>query len=484
MTSRIRLLWLVLSLLSLTLAMARFPAYAYTPETLNQLPKKVTHLLQRYKLPSDALSVYILDLDTHQPLLVLNPDTPRNPASVIKLLTTYAGLELLGPDYRWETRFYLDGKLGGNGVLKGNLILQGGGDPFLTRESFWHMLHNLRARGLREINGNLIIDDSLFVDETGAPGDFDSRPYHAYNALPDAALINFNAQEFVLIPDNNQVRIYADPPAANLQIRNRIRLTTTRCNDPDAGVNLQVRHQGEEIIADFSGDYPQSCGEQILLRSIIPQDHYVFGVFKAMWEEMGGIITGNYGKGSATTTGQLYYTEPSRPLHEIITNINKFSNNVMARQLLLTIGQNKYGPPGSNASGAQAVQAWLQAIGLSAPELILDNGAGLSRSSRISARSLASLLEHAWQGPLQPEFLASFPIAGMDGTMRKRLHNVQPGSIRIKTGLLKNVRSMAGYVHSRNHKHYAVVALHNYPGIQNTTGTLIQDELLKWLYDQ
>ena len=477
-----KIIQLILLVLSLAL-MPRFPQ-AYTPETLSRLPPSVTNLLQRYRVPSDSLSLYVLDLDTHQPLLVLNPDTPRKPASVIKLLTTYSGLELLGPTYTWETRFYLDGTLN-NGVLNGNLIFQGGGDPFLTRETFWHMLHNLRARGLRRINGNLIIDDSLFEDEGGSPGDFDKHPYEVYNTLPDAALINFNAHEFVIIPNNNKIAIYADPPAANLRIINRLRLTSGRCNNIDAGINMRVLPQGAEIIAEFTGNYPVNCGEQVLLRSIIHNDQYVYGVFKAMWQELGGAITGSYSHGVVNNTSRAFYAEPSRPLHEIIAYINKYSNNVMARQLLLTIGQMVIGPPGSNASGVQAIEQWLQGIGINAPELILENGAGLSRNTQVSASTLVKLLEHAWHSPLQPEFLASLPIAGKDGTMRKRLNGkIPPGSIRIKTGMLNGVRSMAGYVYSRNQKHYAIVSLQNYPGIQNTTGTIIQDELLKWLYEQ
>ena len=471
-------------LLVFGLALLSPSPHAYTPETLSRLPPAIANLLQRNRIPSDSLSIYILDLDSRQPLLLLNPDTPRKPASVIKLLTTYAGLELLGPTYTWETRFYLDGKLN-NGILNGNLIFQGGGDPFLTRETFWHMLHNLRARGLREIHGNLVIDNSLFEDETAAPGDFDHRPYEVYNTLPDAALVNFNAQEFVIIPQQQQVMIYADPPADNLQIRNKLRLTTGRCNDVDASVNMHVLPQGAEVIAEFTGNYPVSCGEQVLLRSIIQNDQYAYGVFKAMWEEMGGTLTGSYTHGVVKVSGQAFYMEPSKPLHEIIAYINKYSNNVMARQLLLTIGQMATGAPGSNASGVQAIEQWLKDIGINAPELVLENGAGLSRTTQISAGTLVKLLEHAWNSPLHPEFLASFPIAGKDGTMRKRLHGkISPGSIRIKTGLLNGARCMAGYVQTRNNKHYAIVSLHNYPGIQNTTGTTIQDELLKWLYEQ
>jgi serine-type D-Ala-D-Ala carboxypeptidase/endopeptidase (penicillin-binding protein 4) len=460
------------------------PGQSFGLHTHTQVPQSVLNLMNRYKVPKDSLSLYIVDLDHDHPLLELNPDIARNPASIIKLLTTYAGLEILGPAYKWETRFYLDGELSKE-TLKGNLVFQGGGDPFLTRENFWHMLHTLQLRGLRKITGDLIIDDSLFEDETGTTADFDNRPHSVYNTFPDAALVNFQAQEFVIVPQKNNVLVYADPPASNLQIRNNLQLVSGKCFASGTGVNLSTSLQGSQIIATFSGKYPSACGEQVLLRSIIPNDMYIFGVFKSLWQEMGGSIDGSYRSAALTLPDKPFYLELSKPLSEIVTYINKFSNNVMARQLFLTIGQIQNGTPGTKLSASRAINDWLVSIGINAPELVLDNGSGLSRSTRISARTMGRLLEHAWHSPLQPEFLASLPIAGLDGTMSKRLNGKIPGSrIRIKTGLLRNVRSMAGYVYSRNNRHYAIVSLQNHPGIQNTTGTLIQDELLKWLHEQ
>ncbi|OGT71275.1 MAG: D-alanyl-D-alanine carboxypeptidase/D-alanyl-D-alanine-endopeptidase [Gammaproteobacteria bacterium RIFCSPLOWO2_12_47_11] len=460
------------------------PAHAYTPESVSRLPQSVTNILQRYKIPVSTISVYVVDLDTGQPVILLNENTPRNPASAIKILTTYAGLELLGPAYLWETRFYLDGVLS-NGTLKGNLIFQGGGDPFLSRESFWHMLHTLQVRGLKYIEGDFIIDHSLFETENGSTGDFDGRPYHTYNVFPHAALLNFTAQDFFIIPQKNSVLVYADPPADNIIIRNNLKLASGKCWAPGTVTNMNVSPQGSQVIVEFTGNYPAACGEQVIQRSVIPPDQFVYGVFKALWEEMGGTINGHYRSGVVPASGKPFYTETSRPLTDVIYGINKYSNNVMARQLLLTIGQIKVGAPGSKAAGAQAIKQWLHDIGIHAPELILDNGSGLSRHERISAGTMGKLLEHAWHGPLQPEFLSSLPIAGRDGTMRKRLNGKIPvGNIRIKTGLLNDVRSMAGYVKSRNNRHFVIVILHNHTGIQNTTGTLIQDELLKWLYEK
>ena len=444
--------------------------------------------MKNYKLPEQSLSLYIKEIDAQQPLMVLNGDTPRNPGSTIKVITTFAGLELLGPTYHWQTRFYLDGKLA-DGTLNGNLIMQGGGDPFLVREAFWHMLFTLQAKGLKHIKGDLLIDGRGFEEEAGSTGDFDNKPYRAYNAFPDAALVNFSAHQFNFIPQKDGLHIYVDPPAATIKIINKVKLTKGKCRGKHRHVKHDVATHGDHTSVKFSGDYPHSCGPHQLLRSVISNEQNVYGVFKSLWENMGGTITGTVGK--TTVNGDKpFYVEPSKPLSEIITYINKHSNNVMARQLLLTIGKEKQNNKdkalaGSKALGRQAIKDWLTSIGITAPELTMDNGSGLSRKSSVSAATMGKLLEHAYNSPYQPEFMASLPMPGIDGTVRKRLKGIIPaGEIRIKTGLLNDVRAMAGYVHSSNNKHYVVVSLQNHPGIQNGIGTQVQDEILKWLYKQ
>lgn len=456
---------------------------AYADHSKDHLPKAVEKILARYNIPHNSLSLYIKEHNANQPLVELNIDTPRNPASVIKVLTTFAGLELLGPDYTWETYIYLDGTLE-NETLNGNLVIKGGGDPFLVKETFWHILHTLQARGIKHINGDILIDDGLFEEEPGSAGDFDNRPYRVYNAFPDAALVNFRAHQFYFIPRDDRVLIYADPKADNLKINNKLNLVQGKCRGKHRMINMQVLTHGSQTVVLFKGDYPKSCGEQELLRTVLPNDQYIFGVFKTLWQEMGGTITGTVGK-TTVSNKKPFYIVPSRPLSEIITNINKYSNNVMARQLFLTIGQKMTDEKGSKATGKQAIKDWLEKIGINAPELIMDNGSGLSRNTRISARTLGLLLEYANKSPYQPEFFASLPLTGVDGTMRKRLNDtIPPGKARIKTGLINDVRAMAGYLRTINNDEYVVVSLQNYPGIQNTIGTTIQDEIIKWLYEK
>lgn len=447
----------------------------------NQLPEPIRQIMKKYNLPMDSLSLHIQQDNAPVPLLAINIDTPRHPASVIKLLVTYAGLALLGSDYQWNTSIYLDGVLR-NGTLNGDLIIKGGGDPFLSHERFRQLLATLRNRGLQHIHGDLLIDASLFEQETGGRSDFDNRPYRAYNVFPNAALLNFNVYQFHFIPLPRRVHIYTDPLSANLTINNRLRLVSGRCQDRYRKIRFKVSAKGD--VVTFRGDYPKRCGEQSLLRVISSNEAYVFGVFKALWEEMGGTISGQV-QHTTTTIKQPFYQLPSKPLSEIINNINKHSNNVMARQLLLTIGLEKLNTVGSKDSGNKAIVDWLHDINIAAPELVLDNGSGLSRKTRISAQTISMLLQHALASPYQPEFFASLPLLGVDGTLKKRLKDKIPaGNVRIKTGVINNVRAMAGYVRSKSNKNYTVVALQNHQGIHHKIGTVVQDQILQWLYEQ
>jgi len=393
---------------------------------LNKLPSTVQKLLKNYKIPEQSLSLFIKEIDQRQPLMTLNADIPRNPASTIKIITTFAGLELLGPTYSWQTKFYLDGTLA-DYTLDGNLVMQGGGDPFLVSEAFWHILFTLQAKGLKHINGDLLIDDGEFEDEVGSPADFDNKPYRAYNVFPDAALVNFRVHQFNFVPQKDSLHIYADPPAATMKINNKVKLTKGRCRGKHRHIKHDVVTHGHQTLITFTGDYPRSCGHQNLLRTIMPNDQYVFGVFKSLWENMGTV-------GKTRINGEKpFYVATSRPLTEIITYINKYSNNVMARQLLLTIGkemQESNGKDkGSKTLGRQAIKEWLVSIGIPAPELVLDNGSGLSRKSSVSAATMGALLEHAYHSPYQPEFMASLPMLGIDGTVRKRLNGAVPDSM-------------------------------------------------------
>lgn len=447
-----------------------------------EVPPSVASVLRNRGLAVEGFSAFAQEIGASGAVLAINADTPRNPASAIKVLTTFAGLELLGPAYQWQTRVYLSGTLR-DGVLAGDLILQGGADPFLVNEDFWRLLRGLRDRGVVAINGNLVIDDSFLQLPSLDPGAFDDAPDRAYNALPDALLLNFQTIRFVFFPRSDGIRIFAEPSPANLSIDNRLRVVGGNCGGRHRRIGMTMSRSEGLTTVRFDGNYPLACGESDLYRVVMPNRDLVHGVFRDLWGELGGTLAGTLTAGRAS--GSAFYTHFSSPLAELIRGMNKFSNNVMTRQLLLTIGAERLGIPGTVEKGRQAIATWLQEKGLVFPELVLDNGAGLSRRTRISARNLGRLLLAADASPYRAELIASLPIAAVDGTLRRRFRNEALASqMHIKTGTLNDVRAMAGFLRGRSGKRFVVVSLHNAPGVEEGIGTEVQNALLRWLFEQ
>jgi D-alanyl-D-alanine carboxypeptidase/D-alanyl-D-alanine-endopeptidase (penicillin-binding protein 4) len=450
---------------------------AFGNAAADSLPKPVSEALKRAGIPLSGTSIVVQQTQASHPVISQNAKLAVNPASTMKLLTTLAGLEALGPAYRWKTEAYLDGKLE-NGVLHGNLVFKGYGDPKLTVEQFWMWLRELRQRGLREIRGDVILDRSFFEPAHHDPAAFDNDPVRAYNVGANALLLNFNALRLRLIPDGSVTSALLDPDLSGYKLDNRIVTSATLpCNGDDA---FKARLEGNSIVLE--GAIPLNCGEVEDYISLLSHDDYFLSVFSALWKELGGTLQGKLRQGSAPANQPPFATRLSPPLAEVIRDINKFSNNTMARQLFLTLGAAD-GIPGSVAGGAAAIQRWLDKQQLQFPELVLENGTGLSRSERISAQHLADILQRAARSPFAAELEASLPILGMDGTVKKRLNgNGIAGHAHLKTGTLEGVKSIAGYVHARSGKQWIMVFIINHPNAKY--GQAAQDALIEWLEKQ
>ncbi len=442
----------------------------------------LTDLLNKYGIPKSSVSIDIREVQNQTPVLILNRDIPRNPASVIKLLTTLSSLELLGPAYNWETHYLREGDLV-DGVLKGDLIMQGGGDPFLTVDRFWRHVQSIRQRGIQHIRGDFVIDNSLFDIPPHNPGAFDGKATRLYNVGPSASLVNFSATQFIIRPSDGKISIFADPPLSNLHIENNLKAGNGKCNGPQSGWSFETTTRENRLIARFNGRYQSRCGQYSLGRNLISNEQYTFRLFEQLWLASGGTIDGNLKITNASQNAIPIVSQPSESLSDIISSINKFSNNVMARQLLLTTGFHLYGKPATLETGMGAIQSWLDHHALSMPNLVLENGSGLSRKARVTAKELADLLDHGWRSNYRPEFLSSFSLSALDGTMRKRLKETPiQGRARIKTGLINGIRSMAGYLHSKSGHHYSVVMMIDSKKVNYWNGNQIQDALLSWLY--
>jgi D-alanyl-D-alanine carboxypeptidase/D-alanyl-D-alanine-endopeptidase (penicillin-binding protein 4) len=455
----------------------------------SDLPAPVAQALKGAGIPVAAAAVWVGEVDAARPRLAVNARLAMNPASTMKLVTTYAALDLLGPAYVWKTEAYASGTLN-DGVLSGDLHLRGGGDPKLTYDQFERLLRQIRARGIREIRGDLVLDRSAFAINGADPGRFDAQPMRPYNVAPDALLLNFKAVTLQLIPDPAQKTLVVsmEPAPANLDLINKITLGNGNghgngCGDWKERLRADTFGHGLTTRLVLTGVFPQSCGEQRWNIAVQEHPQFVHGVFLQLWTELGGSLAGGMREGPVPADARAVGVLPSPTLAEVVRDINKFSNNVMARQLFMTLGMEAGHRPARADDADAAIRSWLAARGLGVPELVLENGSGLSRRERITAEGLGHLLQAAWRSSVMPELMASLPVTATDGTMKKRLkQNGVAGQAHIKTGSLEGVRSIAGYVLDKGGRRWIVVFFVNHANAGAAQAA--QDALLQWVYER
>lgn len=443
-----------------------------------QLPPPVARALQQAGIPADQVALVVQPVDGSSPVLTHNGEKVMNPASVMKLLTTYAALDLLGPAHTWQTAILTDQAVE-QGSVRGNLYLKGSGDPRLTVEQLWLLLRQLRVRGIEHIAGDIVLDRSVFAPTAFDPAAFDNKPLRAYNVGPNGLLLDFQTLRFTLQADEEQPKLWLETPSAGLIIDNRLRSLTGPCpGDWRDRIALSVIPEGKRQRLEVNGSYARQCGLRSVSLAPLPADAHASGLILALWQELGGRIDGQVRPGLTPADALLLARHDSAPLGELVRDINKFSNNVMARQLFLTLGN--HDAPASSERATVRLAEWLRTRRLNFPELVIDNGSGLSRSERISAGNMNRLLLDAWRSPVMPEFIASLPLAGVDGTMKKRLNgDAANGRAHIKTGTLNGVRTAAGYVLDADGRRHALSFFINDPRAQS--GGEAIDALLNWL---
>jgi D-alanyl-D-alanine carboxypeptidase/D-alanyl-D-alanine-endopeptidase (penicillin-binding protein 4) len=428
------------------------------------LPPPVRQALKAAHVPPAALSVWLQEVDqpghaSARPKLQWQADTPRNPASLFKLVTTSAALDLLGPAFRWQTPVWLDGPVA-DGVLHGPLVIRGSGDPTLVLERVWLLLRRVRQLGVTEIDGDIVLDRSAFQPLGGLPGDFDGEPLRPYNVQPDALLLNYGAVVYTFTPQPalNVARVSADPELAGVAVPATVPLAGGPCEDWRGALKgrfddpLQVR---------FDGAYPAACGEQAWPVAGTDPAGYDARLVEALWRSLGGQLHGTVHEGAAPLERPPTFSVASPPLGEVVRTINKFSNNVMAEQLFLTLAAVQSGGAASPAAARDLLQHWLASrVGDAlAAGAVIDNGAGLSRDGRVSVRLLARLLQQEWAAPTMPELVASLPISGEDGTLRRSA--APAGCAHLKTGSLRDAAGVAGYLRADSGRRYVLAAMIN-----------------------
>lgn len=464
------------------IALQLLPGFAAGAPRNTTFPADVEAALVQAKVPRDAVALLVVDAQGQsQPRLSHRSDVPMNPASVMKLVTTYAALDLLGPNYTWSTPVYIEGAIRDD-TLYGNLYLQGQGDPKLVLERLWLLLRRVQGLGIKTIAGDIVLDQSAYQLPEHDPASFDGDPLRPYNAAPDALLINFKSVVLTLTPEasNTVARVQYDPPLDGVYMQATVPLLGGDCGDYRATLKSDF---SDPKRLRFAGGYPQSCGEKVWAVAYADPKTYATRAVAGMWSSMGGKLQGavRVGVVPADKPWKPAFELRSSPLSEIIRDINKYSNNVMAQQLFLTLGRvlPATGPTtdlidgtaedalqqGSFVASRHVVQQWWKSRIRADAVPVLDNGSGLSRRERITAQALGVLLQTAYQSALMPELMASLPISGVDGTLRRAKSSGggnSNGSAHLKTGSLNTVVALAGYVHAAGGQRWVLVALVNH----------------------
>jgi serine-type D-Ala-D-Ala carboxypeptidase/endopeptidase (penicillin-binding protein 4) len=442
-----------------------------------RLPPEVHAALARAQIPPEALVVLVQDAGASRTRLAWQADLPINPASLTKLVTTYAALDLLGPAWTWVTPVWLQGSVS-DGVLEGNLVIKGSGDPKLVLERLWLLLRRVQQMGVREIRGDIVVDRSAFSVPEQNPAEFDGEPLRPYNVRADALLLNYKALVLTITPDaaRNVATIGTEPPLAGMRADTSVPLLPGACEDWRAALKADF---SDPLRIRLAGGFPLACGERSWPLAYADPKAYNERALVGLWRELGGKLTGTVRDGVAPVTKPSFELS-SPPLAEVVREINKYSNNVMAQQLFLTLGLVR-GTAGTPDAAREVARRWLvERIGKAADGALIDNGSGLSRETRLSAQMLARLLQSAWASPVMPELMASLPVSGTDGTLLRS--RASPGRAHLKTGSLRDVAGVAGYVLTSSGRRVVLVAVINHPNANAARPAF--DALVQWTVNE
>jgi serine-type D-Ala-D-Ala carboxypeptidase/endopeptidase (penicillin-binding protein 4) len=456
-----------------------------------KLPDTVINMLRAAQIPEDAIATRVLRLSDGALVIAHNADASMQTASTIKLVTTLVGLERLGPTYRGRTELVTNAKTV-NGVLEGDLVLRGLGDANLDWRAFESMLATVRNQGIAEVRGNLIIDRHFFQPprlDVGVPP-FDEAPEFRYNVIPDALLLNMNLGSFEFTSDAGAVSIRMTPALDRVTVVSGMTLIEATCSKwEDGWKSPTVARQADgSIVISINGTFPKNCAANTEL-NLLDRGDFVDRLFRSLWRGLGGKFSAAVNESaivdsSVDASARVLATHRSRPLGEVVRDINKASDNTLARLLYLTLGTLPTTDKNLNSTARadEEIRAWFKRNAIKDKGLVLENGSGLSRTERITPTQMTALLTIASRSNWAPEFMASLPIAALDGTMRRRLReSAAAQQARLKTGTLNGVVALAGYVSDGTNQPCVAAAFINHPLATSKVAQPILDALVDWV---
>jgi serine-type D-Ala-D-Ala carboxypeptidase/endopeptidase (penicillin-binding protein 4) len=443
--------WLLMALLCL------LPSVSWAQPSLKA---ELDAIIKQCLPPGYVISLQVVDFETGRVLMEKNPNLPLVPASTMKVVTSAAAIGTLKPDFTFVTDVCTDGS-GGSSV--GNVYLRGHGDPYLVSEQLYALTREVRDKGLHEVKGNIVVDDSYFIP--GQPLDenekLGSRAYHApYSALS----ANFNSVKIMVHPGpsaGKPARLTIDPLSEYAVLTGSVQ--TVKGQKP---AELEITKRGEtedrEVIhvRGTIGVQAPAKGRYVNVDS---PALYTGGIFKEFLLREGIRVMGRVVRGKVPDSAESYLQFNSHPLATMVYWLNKFSNNFMAEQISLAMGAHVYGEPGTREKGLSVIRKFLLDNGVDEEHFSLSEASGLSRNNRLAASALVAVLRNtARDFTCSPEFMASLGVSGVDGTLKEKLNDPQAKRrVRAKTGNLRGVNAMAGYGLSPEGRAFVFAAIVN-----------------------
>jgi D-alanyl-D-alanine carboxypeptidase/D-alanyl-D-alanine-endopeptidase (penicillin-binding protein 4) len=450
-----------------------------------QVPPVVLDRLRGADLPDAALAFIVQRVSDGSVVAAQDAERPMQPASTLKVLTSLVALETLGPAFRGRSELLASGEIRG-GVLHGDLVLRGKADVDLDAQALERMLQVARLQGVREVRGDVLLDRTHFSPartDVGLPP-FDATPEFRYNFVPDALSLNMSLVRLDIASDARAARVAMSPALEGVSVAASFTLVERDCDDWEDGwlIPEVVAGPRDTLVIRLRGEFPRDCVASTEVH-VLDRDVFSERLIRATWKRLGGTLRGRVREGAAPPEARLLAKHRSRPLSDLITDIDKHSDNPVTRVVYLAIGAASAGG-GDLPTARRAeleVRAWLARKGIGDDGLVLENGSGLSRLERIRPAQLAAVVRAGLASEWAPEFLASLPIAAVDGGLTTRLRGAAAKRARLKTGTLRNTSALAGVVKDTRGESFILVAMVNDDAAASEVARPVLDALVEWV---
>ncbi|MCK6597285.1 MAG: D-alanyl-D-alanine carboxypeptidase/D-alanyl-D-alanine-endopeptidase [Bdellovibrionaceae bacterium] len=407
--------------------------------------EKIKDYLHKQKISNQEIGL-IITKGENKIIFELNSDKIMIPASISKLITSAAVLENVSSGYKFKTQLLLDKnyKIEG-GIYKGTLYLKGGGDPSFVSENLWYLVNVFSRLKIQKIEGDIVVDDSLFDKVRFDESRQDVRVDRAYDAPVGAMSFNWNSVNIYVRPGDlgKKTLVFIDPAVELFEVENKSSTVSGAAN------NISIEKKGN--VVSVHGSLGKDLKEVAIYKNISDPDIWSAENLKLFLTQRNIQVTGKVINRKTPSEAQVVAEYESKPIEHILADMNKFSNNYVAEMLTKNLSLQK-NSIGSLTEGVKIINEFLKKLNLDKNSYEFYNPSGLTRDNKISAKSMVKILNYVHADfTIFPEFLISLPIAGVDGTLKKRMKG-QPTErwVRAKTGYLTGVVSLAGYAGLRD----------------------------------